>query len=110
MSSGSFNSAPVFLLKLFFSSILGAASVAHAADVFKGRDYYANYCEVCHSVDGRGKVPGVPNFARGEGLMYSDLNLLGVVQQGKGAMPAYRGLLSERQILDVIAYLRTLRR
>jgi cytochrome c2 len=25
-------------------------------------------------------------------------------------MPAYRGLLSDRDILDVIAYLRTLRR
>jgi len=86
------------------------ASVAHAADVFKGHEIYRSFCETCHSMDGQGQVPGVPNFIRGEGLRRSDLGLFEILQSGKGSMPAYRGILAEREILDVISYLRTLQR
>jgi cytochrome c6 len=30
------------------------------------------------------------------------------IRSGKGAMPGYFGVLREREILDVVAYLRTL--
>lgn len=114
MLSGSFGSARgsarAFSLLLIISSALGAVPVSHAADVFKGRESYANYCEICHGGEGQGRMPGVPNFARSEGLLSSDLSLLEVVRQGKGSMPAYGGILSDRQLLDVIAYLRTLQR
>ena len=55
-------------------------------------------------------MPGVPDFRRGEGLFRSDDDLLQFIRNGSGMMPAYRGLLSDRDILDVISYLRTLRR
>lgn len=51
---------------------------------------------------------GAPNFAQSEGLMSPDRTLLISIQTGKAAMPAYRGVLSDQDILDVIAYLRTL--
>jgi len=53
-------------------------------------------------------MPGVPDFSQGDTLLQSDLELLNSIQDGKNMMPAYRGILSNMEILDVIAYLRTL--
>ncbi len=53
-------------------------------------------------------MPGAPNFAQDEGLMSPDGTLFISIQSGKAAMPAYRGVLSNQDILNVIAYLRTL--
>ena len=41
--------------------------------------------------------------------MQADVGLLASIRSGKNAMPAYIGVLTDREILDVIAYLRTLR-
>jgi cytochrome c6 len=54
-------------------------------------------------------MPGAPHLARGERLMQPDNALLVSLKAGKNAMPAYIGILSDRDILDVIAYSRTLR-
>ena len=53
-------------------------------------------------------MPGVPYFSRGEGLMKNDIQLKQRILDGKYSCPSYRGLLSERKILDIITYLRTL--
>jgi len=42
-------------------------------------------------------------------LMKPDLALAATLRNGRGAMPAYAGLLRERDLLDLIAHLRTLR-
>jgi len=42
--------------------------------------------------------------------MQSDLALLASFKSGKNAMPSYIGILSDAEILDVIAFSRTLRR
>ena len=52
-------------------------------------------------------MAAAPDFGRGQGLMQSDLALRKRIQDGKFACPAYRGILDEQQILDVIAYIRT---
>ncbi len=54
-------------------------------------------------------MPEAPNFARGERLLQSDISLLNAMRIGRGAMPGYMGILSDREILDVISFLRTLR-
>lgn len=89
-------------------ALLVACGVSMAADVNKGRQVYATHCVICHGQSGRGMVAGAPNFDRGDGLMRPDFTLLSAIRTGKNAMPAYRGMLSDRDILDVIAYLRTL--
>jgi cytochrome c6 len=86
------------------------APAAWAADPQKGGRLYTKNCKDCHGADGVAQMPGVPEFRRGEGLLRSDDDLLQFIRNGSGMMPAYRGLLSDRDILDVIAYLRTLRR
>jgi cytochrome c6 len=98
----------------FFSGIIilacFAASGAWAADPQQGGKLYTKNCKNCHGADGVAQMPGIPDFKRGERLLRSDNDLLQFIRNGSGMMPAYRGLLSDREILDVISYLRTLRR
>lgn len=86
-----------------------AVAPARAADVIKGAQVYTRHCAACHGPNGISVMPGAPHLARGEQLMQSDLTLLGSLKSGKNAMPAYLGILSDREILDVVAYSRTLR-
>lgn len=86
-----------------------AVAPARAADVIKGAQVYTRHCAACHGPNGISVMPGAPHLARGERLMQPDLTLLGSLKSGKNAMPAYLGILSDREILDVIAYSRTLR-
>lgn len=96
-------------LLMALSSIL-AVPAASAADVFKGGEIFRQYCAGCHGTDGKAVLVGAPNFARGERLQRTDLDLLESVRAGKNAMPAFKGILTNQQILDVIAHLRTLSR
>lgn len=80
----------------------------HAADVFKGKQFYGSHCAVCHGQAGISKFPGAPNFARQEGILKPDFTLLSTIRAGRNAMPAFQGMLSDRDIMDVIAYIRTL--
>ena len=85
-----------------------APPVAGAADVIRGAELYATHCANCHGVRGRPVMPTAPDFTRLERLMKADPLLLQSIRSGKGAMPGYRGLLRDRDILDIIAHLRTL--
>jgi len=85
-----------------------AAGFAGAADITRGGSLYSNYCAVCHGPNGNPVMPGAPNFRRMETLMRPDMQLMATIRSGKGAMPGYFGVLRDREILDVIAYLRTL--
>jgi cytochrome c6 len=83
------------------------ACSAQAADTQRGASLYATHCLVCHGANGTPVMPGSPNFRRMEGLMRPDMQLVTAIRNGKGAMPGYFGILRDREILDVIAYLRT---
>jgi cytochrome c6 len=85
-----------------------AAGSAAAADVNKGATLYATHCAVCHGANGNPVMPGAPNFRRMDSLMRPDMQLLMSIRSGKGAMPGYFGILRDQEILDVVAYLRTL--
>ena len=93
-----------------FAIVFAAApsSGAFAADMFNGKKLYAQHCAQCHGENGTSVTPNTPEFRRGEGLMQSDADLLRHIQRGKRIMPAFRGLLSDQEILDIIAHLRTL--
>ena len=93
---------PICLLFMF------CVSASYAADPVKGSSIYSKNCTSCHDMSGGGVMPGVPDFSQGDTLLQSDLELLNSIQDGKNMMPAFRGILSNMEILDVIAYLRTL--
>jgi len=111
-NSGKFEKALRFFSVLAtLAAALVAASFSaevHAADSIKGRQLYNANCAICHGPSGRSAMPGAPNFDRGEGMLKPDLILLSAIRTGRNAMPAYQGILTDRDIMDVIAFVRTL--
>jgi len=88
--------------------LLCASATSQAGDPFNGHTVYGKYCLQCHGDDGSGELTGIPNLQRGEGMLRPDHELVGVLKQGLGTMPAYQGLLSDHELADVITYIRTL--
>ena len=87
-----------------------AAGNAQAGDPKAGRPTFESICSSCHGMDGIATFHGAPSFAKGERLDQDDATLLVSVRDGLGWMPPWGTMLSERQILDAIAYARTLQR
>jgi cytochrome c6 len=80
-----------------------------AADPGRGAGLYRSHCAGCHGETGRPVLPGAPDFARPTALLKPDLSLLATIRAGRGGMPGYAGQLRDREILDLVAHLRTLR-
>ena len=80
-----------------------------AADSEAGKTKSA-LCAGCHGVDGNSMEPGMPDFSSGDTLFLPDAELFAQIREGKGVMPAYRGMLLDSEIRDVIAYLRSLQK
>jgi len=95
-------------LLVSFLFTLGSGGTVFAADMVRGGNLYAAHCSACHGASGVSRMPGTPNFARNTGLMQPDMSLLTTIKSGKNVMPAFQGILSDRDILDVIVYIRTL--
>ena len=95
-------------LFIFLMAFLTISNSSFASDINKGRKTYQQQCVMCHGASGQGTMAGAPDFKRGEGLFQSDQKLLTRIKNGKRACPAYRGILTEQKIFDVIAYIRTL--
>jgi len=89
--------------------IIISPSIVLANNVFNGKDVYLKECVSCHAHNGAGELPGVPNFVESNILFKMDRELINVVNDGKGIMPGYSGLLTDEEIRDVVAYLRTFR-
>ncbi|MBT3205070.1 MAG: c-type cytochrome [Gammaproteobacteria bacterium] len=89
---------------------LTLVQAAFSSDLKKGQVIYQKNCLMCHGLNGKNTMANAANFKRGQGLFNSDFFLLQRIQKGNKACPAYRGILKEQQIFDVIAYIRTLHR
>lgn len=89
--------------------LLLAGGAAVAADLGRGAELYGRHCAGCHGGNGRPVLPGAPDLSRPTSLLRPDLALMASIRTGKGAMPGYAGQLRDREILDVVAHLRTLR-
>jgi mono/diheme cytochrome c family protein len=95
---------PVLLLGLSALS----SSNAFAGDPLQGGAIYAKHCAGCHGGNGIGIIAGTPNLAGNTQLMVRpDFELMIAIQMGKGIMPAFQGRLTDAQMRDVIAHIRT---
>ena len=101
---------PLLLLTGMLLSVAGNIQTSYAADPLQGAKSYQSNCINCHGANGAGEIPNVPDFSRGERLLQPDNILMETIKSGKGMMPAYRGIFTDDEIRDVIAYIRTLRR
>lgn len=89
--------------------LFAGATGAMAADPGKGRQIYMQHCQNCHGLNGTPQMPGIPDFRRGESLFKPDIEVVRKIRSGQGMMPSYEGLFTEEELLDVVAFLRTLR-
>ncbi|HEX4006550.1 MAG TPA: cytochrome c [Acidobacteriaceae bacterium] len=80
-----------------------------------GADTYKSKCAMCHGPDGTaatpmGKMMKIPSFKDPDVVKSTDATLVSVTTDGKGKMPSYNGKLTEAQIKDVVAFIRTLQK
>jgi len=91
-------------------TLLATPPSLRAADANNGRQLYNQHCAGCHGPRGISVMPNAPHIADGSVLLQPDAAILASIRSGKKVMPAYAGILKDAQILDVVAYMRTLRR
>ncbi len=98
------------MTRAFLSSLIlsWAWQGAVANDIVRGAELYRQLCASCHGPQGESTWPGAPSFAKRDAMMQPDTALLERIRAGRNAMPSYRGVLTDRDILSVIAYTRTL--
>ncbi len=98
----------VFYRAFVFSLLLLVAAVAQAGNPQRGHQIYLERCAGCHGVTGFPTMSAVPAFGRGEGMMKPDDELVAFVKRGMAVMPGYEGILTDQEIRDTLAYIRTL--
>lgn len=90
-------------------------AVTKEADSVSGREIYANTCIRCHGIDGKGAqgiklVPPPADLGSSAVQNRLDGTLFKRIHEGKPntAMGAWKHALSDEEIWDVLAYVRTL--
>ncbi len=81
--------------------------VAHAGNAMVGAGLYSKHCAKCHGGNGRAVMAGTPDLLVHNLISKPAPQLLDTIKTGRGIMPAYAGLLTEDQMFDILAYLRT---
>jgi mono/diheme cytochrome c family protein len=99
--------AAVILLAAFIAG--PAFTQAPGADTYKAK------CAMCHGADGlaatpMGKNMKILSFKAPEMVKAPDAQFIASTKNGKNKMPAYNGKLTDAQIKDVVAFIRTLQK
>ena len=90
------------------------AATAPITPVAAGKETYDVNCASCHDEDGKGKEAfkkqDIPDFTDAAWQKHeSDAELLESIENGKGKMmPAWKGKLTETEMKDALAYVRSL--
>ena len=88
--------------------LLAAPAFAKPGTPDPGAKVYEEVCQACHmanarGAEGAGRITGLAGDPNLESADYP----IAVVTGGKGAMPWFRGQLTDEQIADVINYVRS---
>lgn len=93
-------------------AVVAVAKPLEPGNAERGGKVYGTYCVGCHMADGKGNNgTTAANFVDDASrLAKTDEELLVSIAEGKngtiGAMPPWKGALSEQQRVDVLAYVR----
>ena len=102
------NQCKIFIFAHLVILMTMFAAPTIAADLGKGKTLYLIHCSGCHGEKGFSVMQQAPNFARGESLDQPDPVLVDAIRTGSDNRPPFLGILNDREILDVITYVRTL--
>ncbi|HYJ17130.1 MAG TPA: c-type cytochrome [Candidatus Limnocylindria bacterium] len=105
-----------------FCGVILSGVPSWAQNQAEGRKLYASYCSTCHGDKGKGdgmaakSLPAKPTDHTNGAIMnqMNDKFLLDIISKGGSAvgkssfMPAWGNALDEKQIRDVMAFIRTL--
>ncbi len=106
----------------FITLILGAPGVGRAKSAVEGQKLYMTYCSSCHGDKGRGdgaagKALPVKPADHTDGKLMNSLSdefLMTIITKGGPAvdkssfMPAWGGVLKDKQLQDLLAYIRSI--
>ncbi|MFN8578965.1 MAG: c-type cytochrome [Candidatus Sericytochromatia bacterium] len=108
------NFKTLFLFSAFISFSLMSNSNAQG-NINEGKKIYEQNCASCHGIKGKGDGtvgaalnPKPRNFVEAKFKYGSDdKSLYKTISNGKGIMPQWKGILSDKQINNVISYIKT---
>lgn len=121
----SINILIVLLLIITWSGVTHAETgkAPDAKSVAAGKKLYIKYCQACHQKDGVGE-PSIPRYIRLQGYItamplnqsshawhHGDKQLVKMILEGSRRtkrMPAWKGVLSEKQVHKIVAYIKSL--
>jgi len=90
-----------------------AGSVVRAQDKANGEKVYKAKCASCHGPDGKGetaagKVTKARDICTAEVKKETDAVWTDIIVKGKNKMPSYDKKITDAEVKDVIAYMRSL--
>jgi mono/diheme cytochrome c family protein len=105
-----------------WAALFTARAAGQAQTVAEGKKLYASYCATCHGDNGKGdgvaarSLPVKPADHTNGAVMnqFSDKFLADIISKGGSAvnksafMPAWGSSLNNKQVLDIVAYLRSI--
>lgn len=106
----------------FLSALVFVATNAIAADASAGKAKYQQFCSACHGQQGKGDGPGAASLNpkpqdhtnKEHMSKLTDDYLFKIIKMGGGAvgksptMPPWGGALSDADIKNIVAFIRTL--
>lgn len=90
-----------------------ATAVAVPVFAQSGESTFKAKCAMCHGADGlatssMAKMMKIPSVKSPDFRKLTESEMVAATTDGKNKMPAYKGKLSEAQIREVVAYMRSL--
>ena len=105
------------MMKLSHATLLAVALGAAVSTRAQsgGADNYKANCTPCHGDSGDANTPAgkrykAASFLSPEIVKKSDASMLAMIKTGKGDMPAWSDTLTDKEIQEVIDYIRTLQK
>ncbi|HXP22777.1 MAG TPA: cytochrome c, partial [Candidatus Sulfotelmatobacter sp.] len=95
------------------ASLCLVGSIARAQDVANGKKVYKAKCASCHGPDGKGetaagKATKARDLCSADVKKEADAAWTDIILKGKNKMPAYDKKITDAEVKDVIAYMRSL--
>lgn len=94
-------------LVVIFTACKPAVVADRAELMSEGETIYTTSCARCHHGDGSGYRNLFPGLADNPLVtLHNPIPIIRVVQDGRGSMPPFRGVLSSEEIAAVLTYIR----